>query len=323
MLKAQLARRSNGRATRGEALVLSHGRAFREGLQHLRQTPLASVIGVLIMAIALGLPALLDALLLNQRSLAAAWGGAPSVTVFVRPGLTASDTLALAERVRRTEEVAAVAQIDAATALAEFSAATGVPSVPGVNATGLPQLLVVTPQAGAWQGGRADTLVERLQALPDVEQVVVDFAWVERLAALGSLARRAVLLLGLILGAATMLVVGNTIRVLVAREMPAIEVQKLLGATDDFVRRPFLYSGAVQGLLAGLLALALVAGALAALRGPVARLAEAYASRFTLGGLPAIHALVLVAFAAALGWCGAWLGIGLSLRRLEPAGTRS
>ncbi len=284
----------------------------------MRRTPLTTVVGVAVMAIALGLPALLDALLENQRALAGAWGGKPSLTVFVTPGVERDAAQALSTQVASDADIAAVEFIDAATALAEMSAAAGVSATLDDVDADLPQMIVVTPRATAWSGGRADGLVQRLEALPDVDQVIVDFAWVERLGALEALARCGVVLLGIMLGCATMLIVGNIIRVLVEEQMPTIEVLKLIGATDAFIRRPFLYSGALQGLAAGLLALLLVEGALAALTVPVARLAAAYASRFELHSFPAVHGIVVVVLATALGWCGAWLGIGLRLNRLNP-----
>lgn len=306
------------RAPRAESLRIVHGRAAREGIDHMRRTPLATVVGVAVMAIALGLPAMLDALLENQRTLARTWGGEPSLTVFVRPGVALDDARALSQRLASDPDVARIEFVDASAALVEFGAASGIPVTLNTDGADLPHILVVTPRATAWSGGRADALVDRLEAVPMVDQVIVDFAWVERLAAFGTLARRGVWLFGFLLGGATLLIVGNTIRVLVEQQRPTIEVQKLIGATDAFVRRPFLYSGALQGLAAGLLALVLVEAALAALGPPVARLAAAYGSTFELQALSPAHGLVLVVVATALGWCGAWLGIGLSLQRLAP-----
>ena len=291
---------TGARRVRTTALLVVHVRAMREGLDFLRGNVLASLLGVAVMAIALGLPALFDALLLNQRALLADWGSDPVISVFLGP------------------------LVDAATAqaLAEFRAAVGVhgDSLPQDNP--LPNLLEVTPRAEVWAGERAAALVARLQAMGEVEQVLVDSDWVERLAALGTLAERAVWLLAVVLGGATVLIVANTVRVLVQQQAETIEVLKLVGATDAYVRRPFLYCGAVHGLLAGALVLALVAACGAALGGPVAAVAEAYGSDFRLSGLPAAHTAGIVGVALLCGWGGAFIGTAVSLRRLSlsPAG---
>lgn len=310
---------SGAQRARAAALLVVHVRALREGLDYLRGNALASLLGVAVMAIALGLPALFDALLVNQRALLADWGREPAVSVFLDPLVDAATAQALAAELGRDPEIATVEFIDAATALAEFRAAVGLHGGGLPQDNPLPHLLEVTPRAEVWVGDRAAGLVARLQAMGEVEQVLVDRDWVARLTALGVLAARAVWLLAGVLVTATVLIVANTIRVLVQQQAETIEVLRLVGATDAYVRRPFLYCGALHGLLAGALALALVAACGAALAGPVAAVAEAYQSNFRLSGLPAAHTAGIAVAALLCGWVGAFIGTTVSLRRLDLA----
>ena len=269
------------------------------------------------MALTLALPALLDLLLENQRTLAKDWGDAASLTVFVRPGTALDAARTTAERLATDRDVGEVKVIEAKAAFAEFRAASGMDGGLDIDSL-LPHVLIVTPTAAARSQVSVGRLVERIKARPEIDEVAVDFAWVDRLAALGELARRSLLVLAAFLAGATMLIVGNTVRAMVEEHQMTINVLKLVGATDAYVRRPFLYSGALHGLLAGLVALGLVALVVAALSQPVERLAQAYASSFKLAGLPATHAAILVAGATLLGWLGALIGLGFKLRQMQP-----
>jgi cell division transport system permease protein len=154
--------------------------------------------------------------------------------------------------------------------------------------------------------------------MADVETVQLDTDWVKRLHAMLDILRRVVLLTGGLLGAGVVLIVGNTIRLDILNRRAEIEVMKLVGASDGFARRPFLYSGIWYGLGGGLMALILVAVAAALLEGPVENLAKLYGSSFRLEGLRLTTGLLVLGVAVSLAWFGSWLAATRHIRAIEP-----
>jgi cell division transport system permease protein len=172
---------------------------------------------------------------------------------------------------------------------------------------------------------RADTdraALEQLAAevgeAPDVDLVTVDLQWVERLNAALDLLRRLGLICGGLLSATVVIVVGNTIRLDIQNRSAEIEVAKLLGATDAFVRRPFLYLGLWYGVFGGLVALLILLVGLWSLGGPISRLAGLYGSSFELGGASAGSLLTVLAGGVLAGWGGAWTAVSRHLAAIQP-----
>jgi len=179
-------------------------------------------------------------------------------------------------------------------------------------------VLVIQPTRGYTAPTAAQQLVQSFAALPQVDQVRVDIQWLKRLEAILALLHRGVLLVAILLAIAVVLIVGNTIRLEIENRRAEIEVSKLLGATDRFIRRPFLYHGAWYGLAGGVLALILVLIGLALMAGPVGVLASLYGSQFSLRGLGFEGSLLLLACGVVLGWLGSWLAVARHLRAIEP-----
>jgi cell division transport system permease protein len=163
-----------------------------------------------------------------------------------------------------------------------------------------------------------DRIANAASALAGVAEVRADADWVRRLHAMLDVGRRLVALAVAVLAVAILLIVGNTIRLDIQNRSQEIEVQKLVGASNAFIRRPFLYSGAWYGLGGGLIALVIVQAALWGLSGPVGRLAGLYDSSFRLTGLEPGDALLVVAGGAALGWLGSGIAAARNMRRIEP-----
>jgi cell division transport system permease protein len=164
------------------------------------------------------------------------------------------------------------------------------------------------------QPATLEALAAELRKLPRVEHVQLDSAWVRRLDALLRLGRTGLALLALMLGVGLVAITFNTIRLQVLTQRAEIEVSRLLGATDAFVRRPFYYHGALQGMGGGLLAWLIVAGAALALRGPIGELVQLYSLEFALTPLGPAESALLLAIAAGLGWLGAMLSVRQYLR---------
>jgi cell division transport system permease protein len=298
--------------------LLAHLRALRDGWSQLVANVLPTGVSVAVMAIAIGLPATLFALLDNQRALFSEWGSQPTLSVFLAHGSPEGEALRIAGEWRKQEQIDAVEVIFASKALAQFSAATGFSQGSDDAPNPLPNVLIVTPDPLTWNHRGDGELLKFLRAEPLVDSVLVDFEWIERLRSFSALAERGVWILGVTLLLTIVLVIGNTVRLLVQEQLAEIEVLKLVGATDAFVRRPFLYSGAIHGLLAGILAAAMLEVVFAVLAGPVADLASAYVSEFRLDSPGSGYLADLIALSATIGWLGAWLGTLRTLHQFEP-----
>ena len=286
------------------SLVASLGRVFRK--------PWSALLTVSVMALALALPLGLWLVLGNVERLAGSVERSREVSVFLRQDVDDARARQLAEELRAQDNVAAVEHITPEQGLAslrESGALAGIIDAVGED-NPLPHLLVVAP------AGDELMLAAALEQLPEAELVQHDVQWRERLDAWLRFGGRVSWLLALLLGMGALLVVGNTVRLDIQSRREEIGVLQLLGATDGFIRRPFLYLGAWYGLAAGAL---LVAAGLA-LREPVAALAASYGSGFALGGIDPTWALAVIGGSTVLGWLGAGLVTGHFLRQTRPTG---
>jgi cell division transport system permease protein len=301
------------------AYFLHHRQMLLAGFARLRRNPLATFMTVAVIGIALALPAGTLILVKNARSVSGDWKGAARISLFLKPGLSDVMVQQLATSVREQTGVGAVQMITASQSLADFQQRSGFGDA--LNLLGsnpLPAVLVVQPTDDYATPAATQQLSKTLGALPQVDQVRMDIQWLERLQAMLDILRRAVIIIGLLLGLAVVFIVGNTIRLEIENRRTEIEVSKLLGATDRFIRRPFLYHGAWYGLAGGVLAWLLVVTALLLMAGPVDRLVSLYGGQFSLRGLGFEGSLWLLVSGIALGWLGSWLAVARHLRDIEP-----
>ena len=285
-------------------------------LGRLAQRPWASALTIGVMGVALALPLGLLLALDHLSAFAGDLREARELSLFLDVAVDEDAAAALAERLRTRAEVAEVAIRTPEQGLAEFRSMTefaGALAVLDYNP--LPTVLVVSPAAGADPA----LLAAALEAEPEADFVQHDAVWRERLGAWLAFGERLAWVVASLLGLGALLVVGNTVRLDIQGRAEEIAIVQLLGATDGFVRRPFLYLGAWYGLAAGLLALALVALATLALRAPLALLADSYGGGSVLPGIDPGVAMLLLAGATALGWFGAWLAAGHQLRLARPS----
>ena len=205
-------------------------------------------------------------------------------------------------------------------ALNEFRSLSGfADALEALDNNPLPALLVIQPKPEFTTAEAAQRLVRELELLPEADIVQLDLQWVQRLQAITVIAQRAVLVLASLLGMAVLLIVGNTIRLEIQNRHAEIEITKLIGATNAFIRRPFLYTGFWYGLFGGTIAWLLVAISVTLLKGPVSNLASLYESAFDLSSLNLLNILSLLAGAALLGLLGSWLAVGKHLSAIEPS----
>src|SRR5919106_1041105 len=295
---------TGGRKARLSAWLRHHRQALGLAFRRL------SLLNALVIGIALALPAGGYALLESLRPAGVQLALEPRISLFLEPQVHRADAEALGKRLRADPRIAAVRFVPREEALKEMSSMQGLAEVIGaLGRNPLPDAFVVTSK---------ENIADELATLPGVAQVQADAVWARRLAAAAAFVELALWLLAALLGVGLVAVTFNTIRLQILTQREEIEVSKLIGATDAFIRRPFYYFGLLQGLAGGLIALAVVAAALALLNREVRVLAESYGSTFRLSFLNVAETLAVLLIAAALGWLGAQLSVSRHLRQIEP-----
>ena len=296
-----------------------HAHALLSSTGHLVRAPIATIFTVLVMGLALALPLGLHLLVSNARDATADLSGAVTVSVFLKTGVSESRAQQLARTARERPGVAAVELITATQALAQFRAQSGFgAALDALEGNPLPHALVVTPRGGHANPADMESLRHDLSTWPEVEAVQLDGDWVARFNAILALLRQTLLVSAGFLAIGVIAVVGNTIRLEIQNRRAEIEVTKLVGGTNGFVRRPFLYTGALYGLLGGLTAWLVVVVTLHLVAPEARRLALSYGSSFALSGPGSRDLGMLLGGGALLGWIGSWLAAARHLARIEP-----
>ena len=291
------------------SLAFSLGRAARK--------PWATALTVAVMGLALALPLGLSIVMDNLRHFAGSVQQSREIGVFLKMDVDATAAAKLADTLRARGDIATVELRTPEQGLEQFRQDSQLgEALDALGGNPLPALLLVTPQ-----GDDDAALAAALEAMPEAELVQHDAVWRQRLESWLRFGQRVVQVLSVLLGLGALLVVGNTVRLDIQSRREEIGVLQLLGASDGFIRRPFVYLGAWYGLAAGALALGLLTLAALALRDPLAALARSYGSPFALSGLDSLGAALVVLAATIVGWLGAWLVTGHFLRQTRPTAT--
>ena len=294
-----------------QALLFAAGR--------LARAPFATAFTVLVIAIALTLPASFALLISSVRSVSGDFANAVDLTVYFKRDAALEKVQQLAASARAHKGVASVKVIPADQALEQFRKDSGFgEALEALSDNPLPHAMDVRPAAGATSPAELETLKRYLAAWPEVELVQVDSEWVLRLNAILDLMRRIVLGAAVLLGAGVVAVIGNTIRLEILNRRAEIEITKLVGGSNAFVRRPFLYTGVFYGALGAVLASVLVLTGCYLLAEPVGLLAQSYGSDFRIATPTAGELGLLLATGALLGLIGAFLSAARHLARIEP-----
>lgn len=294
-----------------------HASTLAGAFGRLARHPVGSALTILVIAIALSLPAGLRVLVNNVGGLSETWEDAVDFAIYLKPDVTRERALEIASEIGRRADVASVRFVDRDEAMADFRAQSGFGEVlDSLHENPLPHALVVRPAGGA--SGAVEALAASLEVYDETDLVQLDTKWVARLRSMLALLSRVVDLATVLLAAAVLIVIGNTIRLEINNRSTEIEVMKLVGGSDGFIRRPFLYLGFCYGLTGAAGAALLIAVALTLMQGPVAELAALYASSYRLAGLRLTDTAILLLSGAALGWAGAWLAAARHLRAIEP-----
>jgi cell division transport system permease protein len=294
-----------------------HLQALLGSLGRLVRSPLSTLLTLLVIGLALALPTGLRLIVSNAQLATGEFAEAVDLSVYFKTDVPLPKAEQLARAAAQRPDVARATLISAEQGLADFKTYSGFgDALAALKENPLPHVLRVRPRAA--EAAAAETLRRYFSAWPEVELVQMDADWVLRLNAILEVLRRVLLICAVLLGLGVLAVVGNTIRLEIQGRRAEIEVTKLVGGSNAYVRRPFLYTGVLYGLGGALLAWALVALSVWLLADAVAALARLYGSTYSLRGPSAEEVGVLLGVGAALGWLGAWISAARHLRRIEP-----
>ncbi|WP_258807567.1 permease-like cell division protein FtsX [Pseudidiomarina sp. CB1] len=298
---------------------LHHAQQCIGSLGELARYPFASLMTMAVLGLSLTLPATLYVIVKNTDSVGANFQQASEITVFLRQDLNQQQVSTFAKRIELNEAVAQTRLIDKATALAEFRERSGFgEALETLDSNPLPDVLLVTPQEEHRSPAAAEALLQELKQQREVDEARLDVGWLQRFQAIVQLVRDGFLGLALLLCIAVVLIVGNTIRLNISSKRDEIMVMKLVGATDAYIQRPFLYTGLWYGIVGGVITWLATAALLWWLSGAVRDIADLYDSQFRLTGLNLAEMGVIWALAIGLGLLGSHIAVRKHVRAIEP-----
>lgn len=294
-----------------------HWHAFFLALRRLAGAPLASLLNITVIGVAFSLPTGVYMLLGNVQNFSGQLSGAPQLSVFLKPGTDKIAIEKLESHLRQHPQIASFRFISKDKALKQLKQKSGLAdAVNSLTRNPLPDAFIIDAKSAS-----PETLKQlRAEMLkwPDSEHVQLDSAWMERLNALLKLGQLAVLILTALLSFALIVVTFNTIRLQILTKRDEIEISKLIGATSNFIRRPFLYFGAIQGVAGGAIAWLIVAIAINLINSELTNLVQLYAVDFHLYHISFEDSISLLLFSSWLGWAGSWLSVASHLWQIEP-----
>ena len=296
-----------------------HLQALFGAVGRLARTPFATLLTLIVIGVALALPAGLALVVDNLRSATGELGSAVDFTVHFKTGTPIERVQQIAASARERPGIQSITVTTATQALEEFKQASGFgDALTALEDNPLPHHIVVRPAKNASGPAEVESMRRYFAAFPEVDIVQLDLDWVRKLHSLLEILNRALWVIMSVLGLGVLAVIGNTIRLEILNRRAEIEVTKLVGGSNAFVRRPFLYTGLFYGLGGAVLASLIVVGAMAYLGQAVGDLSAQYGGNFRMSGLGSRGFLSLAGTGAALGWLGALISTGRHLRRIEP-----
>jgi cell division transport system permease protein len=299
--------------------LLRHVQVMLFSLGRLWRQPLASLMTVVVIGIALALPAGLYVLLKNIEQVSSQWDDAAQISLFLKQDKTDVQAQILVNKLTTWPEISAVNFQSASQSLEEFRQLSGLGNLlDTLPSNPLPAVVIVHANSDNLRADAMNRLLSLLDALPEVEQTQLDMEWLQRLRSINDIGQRGISILGLLLSLSVLLVIGNTIRLAILNQESEIRVIKLVGGTNTFIRRPFLYTGFWYGLLGGTFAWLTLLSTMSLINGPINQLARQYESQFTLAWLSGSMMLILLSTGMLLGVMGAWLAVGRHLSAIEP-----
>jgi cell division transport system permease protein len=302
------------------AYLQNHAQVVVSSLGKLYRTPVSTLMTVAVIGIALAFPTGLYVLLQNLQVVSGGWNGATQISLFAKMDVSDEQAADLGQQLRLMPEIDSLHVLTRDEAMNEFQALSGFgEALEVLENNPLPAVLIIHPDEANSAPAQVSLLVEKLRALPEIELAQLDMQWVERLYTMMEIGERGILVIAVLLAMAVLLTIGNTIRLDIQGRRDEIVIIKLIGATDAFIRRPFLYTGLWYGVLGGGLSWLMVEISLGILSGPVQRLAGLYGSSFSLSTLQLHTGAGLLAVSILLGLTGSWLAVSRHLHEIEPS----
>ncbi|NOX43182.1 MAG: cell division protein FtsX [Gammaproteobacteria bacterium] len=297
----------------------NHVWALVSTLGSLYRTPLSTMMTTTVIGIALALPAGLFVLLQNVQHLSSSWDNGTQISLFLKHDVKSAQTSELLSQLESYSLISDIRYISAAQAFEEFREKSGFnDALTLLEENPLPSVLVISLANQYPSEAEVNVLMEYLSNLESVDTAQLDMQWLARLNGMIQIAQRGLFIVALLLGLAILVIVGNTIRLTIQNRCQEIEVSKLIGATDSFIQRPFLYGGIWYGLIGGVIAWGLIFVSLHMLKEPVKNLSVLYSSDFTLIGLGVYESITIILIGIFLGWLGSWVSVRRHLREIEP-----
>jgi cell division transport system permease protein len=298
---------------------MRHLQVLFASLGRLSRKPLGNLMTAAVIGIAISLPVTLYVLVDNLQNLSQNWDGGAGISVFLGTEVTEVQAMALSRQLEQRASVASVSYISPQQAMDEFRQLSGFgEALDLLQENPLPAVLLIYPHADHKSADATASLTEQIRQLPEVDLAQADLQWLQRFQAITRILQRGAAVLATLLAMAVLLIIGNTIRLEIQNRHSEIEIIKLVGGTNSFIRRPFLYDGIWYGLAGGFIASLLVLLAFSLLQGPVAKLSGLYQSDFLLASLSFDIFLLLLGSSTLLGLVGAWLAVKQHLDDIVP-----
>jgi len=296
-----------------------HAQSFVSSLGQLHKNLGSNLLSIAVIGISLALPAGFYLILANAERVMENWEGAIQIALYLHPDISTNQSELLRDEISQLQLVDEVILITKDQALDEYRNFSGfAEALDALEENPLPSVLLVQPRHDALSSAEGQALLEQLGRRPEVENAQFDRQWVNRLVIILEILERAVVILAVMLSLAVLLIIGNTIRLSIINKRTEIEINKLFGATNAFIQRPFLYTGFIFGVAGSVIAWLLLLIATVILQGPVQQLAILYNSGFTLQGLSFREFCILTAAGGGLGLLGSWIAVDRHTRATEP-----
>ncbi|MBY0498776.1 MAG: permease-like cell division protein FtsX [Nitrosomonas sp.] len=299
------------------AWLMQHGIVFFYTFKRLASAPVTALLSITVMGIALSLPTGVYVLMENLQSISGQAAGSPQISLFLKQDAQKEDIDKIQQRLQEDSQIVNYRFVSKDSALTQLQQSSGFTDITAnLTYNPLPDAFVVQTRENT-----SDSLEQwklTLQSWPEIAHVQFDSAWVDRLNALLKLGRSVVLMLATLLSIAIVAIMFNTIRLQILTKRDEIEISKLIGATDSFIQRPFLYFGAIQGLSGGITAWLIITWGIAVLNDELMPLAQLYDLDIQLRHLSLQDSISLLLFSAWLGWLGARISVASHLWQIEP-----
>jgi cell division transport system permease protein len=293
--------------------------AFNGALQDLKSKPLATFLTVMVIAISLTLPSVCYMVYKNVNTAASQYYPSPQITVYLEKTLDDDAAARVVGQLQAEQGVDKVNYLSRDEALGEFRNWSGFGgALDMLEENPLPAVAIVIPKLDFQGTDSLNTLRDRVARIQGVDEVRMDDSWFARLSSITGLVGRVAAMIGVLMIAAVFLVIGNSVRLSIFARRDTINVQKLIGATDGFILRPFLYGGALLGFSGAFLSLILSEILVLRLSSAVTEVAKVFGTQFELSGLGLDECLLMLIVCSMIGWIAAWLATVQHLRHFTP-----